>query len=125
MRWNDFEAGNSSAFVEFMLSAILAAMRENSGTEPVIEQVARLLAVLGDAEQSAGALMKALALVHRPTFLYTYLQPALASGLIRGTLPDKPTSRLHKYRLTPQGRAWLTCNAPKLIPSVPKTATLE
>ncbi|MDB6071696.1 MAG: cell division protein Fic [Verrucomicrobiales bacterium] len=106
------KAGNSSAFVEFMLSAILTALREASGTEqdtePVTEQVGRLLEVLGETEQSAGCLMQALALAHRPTFLYTYLQPALAAGLIARTLPDKPTSRLQKYRITPQGRARLT-----------------
>jgi hypothetical protein len=47
--------------------------------------------MLGETEPSAGTLMRALALVHRPTFLYPCLQPALAAGLIVRTLPDKPT----------------------------------
>jgi ATP-dependent DNA helicase RecG len=46
-------------------------------------------------------------LSHRPTFLYTYLQAALKAGLIEMTIPDKPTSRLQKYRLTAKGKAVL------------------
>ena len=40
-------------------------------------------------------------------FRTAYLLPAMAAGLLEMTLPDKPTSRLQKYRLTEKGRAWL------------------
>ncbi len=36
-----------------------------------------------------------------------YIDPALAAGLLEMTIPDKPKSRLQKYRLTQKGRAWL------------------
>jgi len=36
-----------------------------------------------------------------------YVTPALASGLIAMTVPDKPNSRLQMYRLTDKGRAML------------------
>ena len=43
--------------------------------------------------------MERLSLKHRPTFRENYLRPALAQGVIESTIPDKPTSRLQKYRL--------------------------
>ena len=48
-----------------------------------------------------------LALRERENFEARYLQPALASDLIELTIPEKPTIRLQKYRLTAKGRALL------------------
>ena len=64
------------------------------------DQVIILLSALGEKELSAVELMKALSLSHRPTFRTNYLNPALESGLIERTIPDKPNSRLQKYRRT-------------------------
>lgn len=36
-----------------------------------------------------------------------YLSPTLEQGLVEMTVPDKPNSRLQKYRLTARGRAAL------------------
>lgn len=36
-----------------------------------------------------------------------YIDPALADGLVERTIPEKPTSRLQKYRLTEKGRRLL------------------
>ena len=44
-----------------------------------------------------------LGLSHRPTFRENYLHPALQVGLIELIIPDVPTSRLQKYRLTDKG----------------------
>ena len=38
-------------------------------------------------------------------FRQHYQQPAVAAGLIEMTIPEKPNSRLQKYRLTDVGRA--------------------
>lgn len=80
-------------------------------TEQVTEQVRRLLPLLAEQPLSAQELMTSLRLLHRPTFLYTYLQPGIARGLIEYTIPGKPKSRLQKYRITQAGRAWLSHHA--------------
>ena len=35
------------------------------------------------------------------------IRQLLAEHLVEYTIPDKPASRLQKYRLTPKGQAWL------------------
>jgi hypothetical protein len=51
--------------------------------------------------------MQSLGLSHRPNFLALHLRPALGANLIQMTVPDKPNSRLQKYRLTQAGQRWL------------------
>ena len=38
-------------------------------------------------------------------FRTAYQQAAIAAGFIEMTIPDKPNSRLQKYRITPKGAA--------------------
>ena len=52
---------------------------------------------------SRETLQAALGLSDRKSFRDRYLKPALAEGLIEMTIPDKPNSRLQKYRLTAKG----------------------
>lgn len=40
-------------------------------------------------------------------FQTAYLKPLIAARWLELTIPDKPNSRLQKYRLTEAGRAWL------------------
>jgi hypothetical protein len=47
-----------------------------------------------------------LGLSDRTSFRARYLEPALRGGLIEMTVPDKPNSRLQRYRLTELGRQW-------------------
>ncbi|WP_419609862.1 Fic family protein, partial [Thiolapillus sp.] len=61
-------------------------------------QVETLLGIL-QGEMSRSELMAALGLSDRKSFRERYLQPALQAGLIEMTIPDKPNSRLQKYRL--------------------------
>ncbi len=77
-------------------------------TPPVGDHVLRLLKLLqahdlmGNSEIRAAFVLK-----DRRRLRETYLAPALRDHLIEYTLPDRPNSRLQKYRLTPQGRALL------------------
>ena len=69
-------------------------------------EVVRLIsAVNGDMRRQE--LQELLGLKHEDHFREAYLKPALEAGLIEMTVPDKPRSRLQKYRLTNRGRAWL------------------
>jgi ATP-dependent DNA helicase RecG len=78
----------------------LATQSATQSSDPV----SRLLEVLGQGEMSPSEIRKKLALKHRPTFRKNYLHPALIEKLIEPTIPDKPNSRLQKYRLTEKGR---------------------
>jgi Fic family protein len=102
------KAGNSTAFIEYLLSALLVALRDSPNTDQVTDQVndqvAALLRALGTKTLSALECMKRLKLSHRPTFRANHLNPALSAGLIERTIPDKPNSRLQKYRVTTKGR---------------------
>ena len=48
----------------------------------------------------------------RTKFRHQVLHPLIAEGLLEMTVPDKPRSRLQKYRLTAKGRAWLESQRP-------------
>ena len=76
-------------------------------TAPVGTYLAKLLLLLGQQEPLGNEEVRlAFSLKSRRRLRETYLQPALAAGLVERTLPDKPNSRLQKYRLTAKGRSW-------------------
>lgn len=90
---------DSASFITFMLRMILNAV---STATP---QVGELLLVI-QGEVSREALQTSLGLQDRKSFRERYLKPALADGLREMTIPDKPNSRLQKYRLTEKGHNW-------------------
>jgi len=51
--------------------------------------------------------MRKLKLKHWKTFQANYLNPLLDSGILERTIPEKPNSRLQKYRITEKGRMLL------------------
>ena len=58
-------------------------------------------------EMTREQLQKELHLSSQENFRKLYLLPALQNGLVEMTIPDKPNSRLQKYRLTAKGKAVL------------------
>lgn len=44
-----------------------------------------------------------------------HITPALASAVIEMSIPDKPNSRIQKYRLTQKGVAYVKMQAPKAM----------
>jgi hypothetical protein len=99
---------DSSPFIAFMLRMILDTLTTSAPqvSPHVTPQVGELLAAI-EGEMGREALQSALGLSDRKSFRMRYLKPALVDGLIEMTIPDKPNSRLQKYRLTDKGRHWL------------------
>ncbi len=99
---------DAAAFLDFMLRMIEDAVKAvtHQVTPQVTPQVGALLAVLR-GEMGRRALQAELGLSDRASFRARYLEPALRGGLIEMTVPDKPNSRLQRYRLTELGRQWL------------------
>jgi hypothetical protein len=96
---------DSAPFIIFMLNAIRDALSVVAPqvAPQVTPQVIELLQVVrGDL--SRAELQEMLGLRDRKSFFERYLKPALALGLLEKTIPDKPNSRLQKYRLADKGR---------------------
>lgn len=96
-------AGDSNAFVEFMLGRINQtldwALEQISEKDSYLtEAVQKLIDIMEyDVPYTAAQLMKRLNLKSRDNFRKLYLQPALKMGLIIMGIPDKPTSRNQTY----------------------------
>lgn len=99
---------DSAPFIAFMMRMMLGALTTSTPqvAPQVTPQVSELLAVI-EGEMSRETLQAALGLADRKSFRARYLKPALDQRLIEMTIPDKPNSRLQKYRLTNTGRQWL------------------
>lgn len=70
----------------------------------VTPEVARMLRVL-QGEMSRSEIMTTLGLKDEKHFREAYQQVGIALGVLERTIPDKPNSRLQKYRLTEKGHA--------------------
>ncbi len=57
--------------------------------------------------RKASEIRALLNLRHRETFVDNYLRPLLETGWLEPTIPDKPKSRLQRYRTTTAGLAVL------------------
>ena len=83
-----------------MLEMLLISIKDISPqvTPHVTPQVKELLKVLGSLELSRQEIQEKLGLKDRKSFADRYLNLALEQSFIEMTIPDKPKSRLQKYR---------------------------
>ncbi|OIN98242.1 hypothetical protein AUJ67_08825 [Candidatus Desantisbacteria bacterium CG1_02_49_89] len=72
----------------------------------VNEEIIRLLKII-HGKMTRQELQKKISLKGRANFKERYLKSALKQDLIEYTIPDKPNSRLQKYRLTKKGIEYL------------------
>ena len=99
----------SSVFIEFMLKMILNALNTSSTPEvnpQVTPEVKKMLSLL-NGDMTRQEIQQKLGLKDEKHFREAYQQLAIAAGLIEMTIPDKPNSRLQKYRITPKGIAFV------------------
>ena len=95
--------GNSNEFIEFMLDMInkeldnLLVNTEKEVTH-ISSYVTKLLEVMDyNIPMSTLEIMEKLGLKSKDSFRDNYLNPALENGLVKMTLPDKPTSKNQMY----------------------------
>ncbi len=109
-------AGNSTAFIEFMLTAIadvLALQDKHQDKHEDKHQVDLSdvqLAVLQALEYKSLSRKEIFAVIGMSSDSRSFkrnMEPLLTAGLMEMTLPDKPSSRLQKYRLTAKGKVVL------------------
>ncbi len=100
------EVGMRMRFIVPLAELLTTQVTKEQVTPQVTPQVERILSSLV-GEMSREELQTSLRLQDRKSFRELYLAPALAEGLIEMTIPDKPNSRLQKYRLTVKGAATL------------------
>lgn len=95
--------GNSTAFIEFMMTQILATIKNASQRAelPSAESsicVQRLMSIMEyGVPYTANQLMAAVGIRSRDSFRKNYLSPAVKLGLVVMSIPDKPTSRNQTY----------------------------
>ncbi len=95
--------GNSNVFIEFMLERIdeileevrLQIQKSNSSTSEYVKRMTDLMEF--DIPYSAKSLMELLGIKSRETLRKNYLDPALRSGIVERTIPDKPNSKNQRY----------------------------
>lgn len=106
----EFAEVGPSAMVAFRVNVAGAVAVTPQVGEQVSEQVSEQVAKLLDfcrAERSKAELLARLGLAQVYLNYQRHILPCLQKGWIERTIPDKPNSRLQKYRLTERGRDYM------------------
>jgi Fic family protein len=113
------KADDSGAFIEFTLSALYdvikhqvehqdkhqVELKEEHQVDLTEIQFA-VLKSLADRALSRKEIFSAIGMSGDSRAFKRHIEPLLAEGLIEMTVPDKPNSRIQKYRLTIEGRGY-------------------
>jgi ATP-dependent DNA helicase RecG len=93
-------------FQEISGSTVVTFRAAIGATPQVTPQVTAVLEA-ARRPRSREELQQSVGLKDRVHFLKAYLEPLLAAGWLEMTIPDKPRSRLQRYRTTATGLAVL------------------
>lgn len=116
---NARQANDSSVFIEFTLSAlydIIAEQEKHQVRHKEKHQVQlsntqiEVLKALEDITLSRKDIFATIGMNGDSRSFKRHIEPLLADGFIEMTVPDKPNSRLQKYRLTDSGKAFIGDN---------------
>jgi Fic family protein len=113
------KTGSSTAFVEFMLTAIadMLAIQEKHKDEHIDKHIDKrrveqlndtmlsVLKILEHASLSRKEIFAAIGMSGDHRAFKRNVEPLLVGGYIEMTIPAKPNSKLQKYRLTNEGEA--------------------
>ncbi len=106
-------ANDSSSFIEFTLSAVLDSLsgqleklqnQEKMLSDDLSDTQKKVLKSLAEKALSRKDIFEAIGISGDSRSFTRHISPLISDGLIEMTLPDKPTSRLQKYRLTDKGK---------------------
>ena len=86
-----------------------------SGTSQgqVMSLFVRITSILADKVLSSGDITAALGKEYYSGHLRRIIKMLLSDGIVEYTIPEKPRSRLQKYRLTDKGRQMMVRQQPK------------
>ncbi len=110
---------DSSVFIEFTLSALYEIITEQAKHQ--VEHKDKHQVALADTQRAVLKSLKNKPLSRKEIFtaikmigdsrsFKRHVEPLLDMGLIEMTVPEKPNSRLQKYRLTEAGKRKSTCD---------------
>lgn len=102
----EFSEVGSSVAVTFRVNVGQTTQVTPQVTPHVTPQVIAILQAAG-SPRSRGELQEIAGLRDREHFRKFYLEPLVAAGWLEMTIPDKPRSRLQRYRVTEAGAATL------------------
>jgi ATP-dependent DNA helicase RecG len=102
------DSGNGLAVFDFSKLSVFevvvtVSIQYQYFTNPVI----LLLKFLSGGNYSSGEMRTLLGIKHRGTFRDNYIHTALSMGLNVQTIPEKPNSRLQKYKLAERAKHYL------------------